>query len=153
MKLAGILCAIALATVAHDATATAPHPSLPPALAKAVAAFDRAQMEGDGAALQRLLADDYVLFNSRALVEDKADFIHDYTAPGYSLKPFTIEDEVVRYWPGGAVLGGVVTLEGTSEGKPFKVRLRFADIWRQRDGRWQVIFTEATRAPWPGRAP
>ncbi|CAM5518251.1 nuclear transport factor 2 family protein [Rhodanobacter lindaniclasticus] len=131
------------------AAATAPHASLPPALARAVAAFDRAQVEGDGAALQRLLADDYVLFNSRALVESKADFIRDYTAPGYSLRPFTVEDELVRHWPGGAVLGGVVTLEGTSGGQPFTARLRFADIWRERDGRWQVIFTQATRVPAP----
>lgn len=131
------------------AAATAPHASLPPALARAVAAFDRAQFEGDGAALQRLLADDYVLFNSRALVESKADFIRDYNASGYSLRPFTVEDELVRHWPGGAVLGGVVTLEGTSGGQPFKARLRFADIWRERDGRWQVIFTQATREPAP----
>lgn len=147
MRAALALFALAVAFHARDAQATAPHTMLPPALAKAVADFDRAQMDGDGAALARLLADDYVLFNSRALVEDKATFIRDYTAPGTSMKPFTIEDEVVRHWPGGAVLGGVVTLEGTSEGKPYKVRLRFADIWAERDGRWQVIFTEATRVP------
>lgn len=143
------LFAVAATLHAGGIYATSPHAMLPPALAKAVAEFDRAQMQGDGAALQRLLADDYVLFNSRALVQDKAGFIHDYTVPGYSLKPFTVEDEVVRYWPGGAVLGGVVTLEGTSEGKPYKVRLRFADIWRERDGRWQVVFTQATRVPPP----
>ncbi|MEI7036823.1 nuclear transport factor 2 family protein [Fulvimonas yonginensis] len=146
MKTAIALFALAVAFHAH---ATAPHRMLPPALAKAVAAFDRAQMQGDGAALARLLADDYVLFNSRARVEDKAAFIRDYTAPGFSMEPFTIEDEVVRHWPGGAVLGGVVTLEGTREGKPYKVRLRFADIWAERGGRWQVIFTEATRVPTP----
>ena len=149
MKTATALLALVVAFFARDARATAPHPMLPPALAKAVAEFDRAQMQGDGAALGRLLADDYVLFNSRGLVEDKAAFIHDYTAPGTSMKPFTVEDEVVRHWPGGAVLGGVATLEGTSEGKPYKVRLRFADIWAERDGRWQVVFTEATRVPSP----
>ncbi|MCX7513192.1 nuclear transport factor 2 family protein [Frateuria hangzhouensis] len=149
MKIATAVFALAVAFHAHDVHATSPHAMLPPALATAVAAFDRAQVDGDGAALQRLLADDYVLFNSRARVEDKADFIRDYTAAGYSLKPFTVEEEVVRHWPGGAVLGGVATLEGTSEGKPFKVRLRFADIWREQDGRWQVIFTEATRVPSP----
>jgi len=149
MKTAIVLFALAAAFHGRDACATAPHAMLPPALAKAVAAFDRAQMEGDGAALAGLLADDYVLFNSRGRVEDKTAFIHDYTAPGTSMKPFTVEDEVVRHWPGGAVLGGVVTLEGTSEGKPYKVRLRFADIWAQHDGRWQVVFTQATRVPAP----
>ena len=149
MKPAIALLALVAALHARDARATAPHTMLPPALAKAVAEFDRAQMQGDGPALARLLADDYVLFNSRGLVEDKTAFIHDYTAPGSSMKPFTVEDEVVRHWPGGAVLGGVVTLEGTSEGKPYKVRLRFADIWAERDGQWQVVFTEATRVPSP----
>lgn len=149
MKPVIVLFALVAAFHARDARATAPHAMLPPALAKAVAEFDRAQMQGDGPALARLLADDYVLFNSRGLVEDKAAFIHDYTAPGTSMKPFTIEGEVVRHWPGGAVLGGVVTLEGTSEGKPYKVRLRFADIWAERDGRWQVVFTGATRVPTP----
>jgi ketosteroid isomerase-like protein len=147
MKTAIALLTLAVAFHARDARATSAHAMLPPALAAAVAQFDRAQMEGDGAALGRLLADDYVLFNSHAQVEDKAAFIRDYTARGFSLKPFTVEDEVVRQWPGGAVLGGVAMLEGSSEGKPYKVRLRFADIWRERDGRWQVIFTEAVRVP------
>lgn len=149
MKIAIALFALAAAVAAGELRATAPHPMLPPALARAVAEFDRAQAEGDGAALRRLLADDYVLFNSRARVEDKADFIRDYTAAGYTLEPFEIEEEVVRYWPGGAVLGGVVTLQGTRDGKPFEVRLRFADIWRERDGHWQVVFTGATRMPSP----
>lgn len=147
MKTVLALAALAVAFHARDARATSAHAMLPPALARAVAAFDRAQMDGDGGALGRLLADDYVLFNSRGLVEDKAAFIRDYTAPGSSMKPFTVEQELVRHWPGGAVLGGVVMLQGTSEGKPYKVRLRFADIWAERDGHWQVIFTQATRVP------
>ncbi|HET6805713.1 MAG TPA: nuclear transport factor 2 family protein [Frateuria sp.] len=149
MKTAIALFALAAALHARGALATAPHAMLPRNLARAVAEFDRAQVQGDGAALARLLADDYVLFNSRGRVEDKAAFIRDYTAAGTTMKPFTVEDEVVRHWPGGAVLGGLVTLEGTSEGKPYTVRLRFADIWRERDGRWQVVFTGATRVPAP----
>lgn len=147
MKTAAILFSLAAAWHVPDAHATARHAMLPPALARAVAAFDRAQVSGDGEALGRLLADDYVLFNSRAQVEDKAAFIRDYTAPGTSMQPFTVEEEVVRQWPGGAVLGGVATLRGTAAGAPYSVRLRFADVWAERNGRWQVIFTEATRAP------
>ncbi|PWK92273.1 nuclear transport factor 2 family protein [Fulvimonas soli] len=142
--------AVALALATADGTAGGdPHAALPPALRRAVAEFDHAQIHGDGAALRRLLAADYVLVNSRALIEDKADFIRDYTAPGYRLQPYTVEDEVIRLWPGGAVMAGAVTLEGTSDGRPFKVRLRFADVWRERDGAWQVVFTEATRVPPP----
>ena len=148
MKRIACLAAVVAAFVVTPALyATAPHAMLPPALAKAVAAFDQAQIHGDGAALQRLLADDYVLFNSQGKVENKQDFIRDYTTPGFTMKPFTVEQEVVRQWPGGAVMGGVATLEGTSDGKPYRVRLRFADIWGLRDGRWQVIHTSAMHLP------
>ena len=145
MKFPALLLAAALLPPA--ALATAPHPMLPPALAKAVAEFDDAQVHGDAAALGRLLADDYVLVNSQAQTEDKAAFIRDYTAAGFTLAPFTVEHELIRHWTGGAVLGGVATLRGTSGGKPYAVRLRFADVWRERDGHWQVVFTEAARVP------
>jgi hypothetical protein len=49
-------------------------------------------------------------------------------------------------WATGAVLGGVVDAHGTSEGKPYAVRLRFVDIWAKRDGKWQVIYTQARHA-------
>lgn len=148
MKRIACLAAVAAALAVIPATyATASHAMLPAALARAVADFDQAQIHGDGAALKRLLADDYVLFNSQGKVEDKQDFIRDYTTPGFTMKPFTVEQEVVRQWPGGAVMGGVATLEGTSDGKPYRARLRFADIWALRDGRWQVIHTSAMRVP------
>lgn len=131
----------------HAADISKAHAALPPDLAQAVAEFDQAQMHGDGKALARLLADDYVLVNSRALTENKADFINDYTAPGFKLEPYVVEQEIIRSWNDGAVLGGVATLQGMSEGKPFKARLHFADIWRKRNGQWQVIFTQAMRDP------
>lgn len=133
----------------HATDIPAAHRQLPVDLAQAVAAYDRAQIEGDGKALGRLLADDYVLVNSQLQVEDKAEFIRDCTAPGWKLQPFVVEQEIVRHWRDGAVLGGVATLQGTSEGKPFTARLRFADIWRKRDGRWQVVYTQAARDPAP----
>lgn len=131
----------------HATGLPASHRQLPPELARAVAEFDRAQIAGDGKALGRLLTDDYVLVNSRLQVEDKADFISDYTVAGWKLSPFVVEQEIDRSWQDGAVLGGVVTLRGSSAGKPFEVRLRFADVWRKRAGRWQVIYTQAMRVP------
>ncbi len=126
------------------------YPDLPPDLAAAARAFDAAQVEGDGAALDRLLADDYLLVNSSGETETKADFIRDYTAEGFSFAPFTIQQSVERVWDNGAVLGGVVDARGTSEGKPYKVRLRFVDVWAKRDGRWQVVYTQAQHVP-PGK--
>lgn len=123
------------------------HATLPDDLRQAVADFDRAQLHSDVAELERLLADDYVLYNSQGQVEDKRRFIEDYR--GMRLEPFHVEDETIRLLGDAAVMAGVATLKGTdlASGQPFTVRLRFSDIWRKRDGRWQVAFTQATRAP------
>lgn len=141
---ATVLCA-ATAFPAGAAGAD-PHAGLPTELRQAVADFDRAQLHSDVAELERLLADDYVLFNSQGKVESKADFLHDYA--GLKLQPFAVEDETVRVFGDAAVLAGVATLSGTdlASGEAFSLRLRFADVWRKRDGRWQVAFTQATRA-------
>ena len=61
MKTTIALFALVAAFHARDARATAPHAMLPLALAKAVAAFDRAQMQCDVSLIARLLADYYVL--------------------------------------------------------------------------------------------
>lgn len=123
--------------------------ALPADLARAAAEYDQAQIAGDGKALQRLLADDYTLVNSRAEVSDKAGLIRDYTDPDYRLDLYTVREPVEKVWRDGAVLGGTVALSGTDHGKRFSTQIRFADIWARRRGQWQVIFTQVTKVPTP----
>jgi hypothetical protein len=122
-------------------------PELPQDLAQAAADYDQAQIKSDGAALRRLLADDYEL--GACKIYSKAEFIADSTTPGSTLEPCTVKNAINRVWSDGAVLSGEVTLKGMDAGKPFTIRTRFADIWRKRDGKWQVVFTEVTRFPKP----
>lgn len=131
-----------IATLAAAAPA-----KIPAELAARVQAYDDAQIKGDAAALQDLLADDYVLVNSRGQRQTKAQLIADYTKPGFKLEPFTVEEPVELVWSDGAVMGGVATLRGVDEGQSFEVRLRFSDIWAKRQGKWRVIYTHASRDP------
>ena len=119
---------------------------LPPDLAKAVADYDAAQIKGDGAELKRLLADDYTLLNSSGAIENKAQLIADYAAPGYKLDPFVVREPIEKVWANGAVMGGIATLSGMDGGKRFEVTLRFADIWAKRHGVWQVIYTHVSKS-------
>jgi hypothetical protein len=121
-------------------------PSIPYDLAAAVAGYDRAQLNGDRAELQRLLADDYLLVNSSGKTETKAQLIADYVQPGFDLQTLVIEQPVHRVWDGGAVMGGIGTLSGMDSGKRFEARLRFADVWAKRNGEWQVVYTHAEKA-------
>ena len=120
---------------------------VPPELAAAVAAYDRAQIDSNRAELERWLAYDYLLMNSGGATETKAQLIADYTAPGFDLEPFTIEQPVEKVWKDGAVMGGIATIRGTDGGKRYEMRLRFADIWAKRNGRWQVIYSQVAKAP------
>ena len=142
---------LALAVLCLSTAAMAAEPQdygkMPADLAPRAEAFDAAQINGDGKALADLLADDYMLVNSSARIENKAQFIADYTDPNFKLLPFTIGDQVVRAWDKGAVLGGRVLMRFTDHGKPGQAELHFADVWAKRDGKWRVIFTEVTRVP------
>ena len=120
---------------------------VPPELAVAVAAYDKAQIDSNRSELERWLADDYLLVNSSGATETKAQLIADYTAPGFDLEPFNVEQPVEKVWKDGAVMGGVATIRGTDGGKRYEVRLRFSDIWAKRNGRWQVIYTQVSKAP------
>jgi ketosteroid isomerase-like protein len=139
-----LVCHAALSTqlaLAGEAT------KLPNDLAEAVKGYDKAQIDGSRALLETYLADDYALVNGSAQIENKAQMIAESTAVGFHMKPYVVRDQIVRVWSTGAVMAGLVEIEGEDGGKPFRGRMRFADIWRKRDGRWQVVFTEVTRVP------
>jgi hypothetical protein len=124
---------------------------LPADLAKAVKDYDQAQIKGNRAELERLLADDYTLLNSAGKTETKAQFVAESTAPDFKLEPFVVQEAIEKVWSDGAVMGGVAHLRGVDGGKPFEVDLRFSDIWAKRNGKWQVIYTHASRPPAPAK--
>jgi hypothetical protein len=143
MLSARIILSIALGLSSLTASAA----TIPADLAKAVKDYDQAQISGDRAELERLLADDYTLANSGSQLETKAQLIADYTAPGYKLQPFVVTEPIEKVWNDGAVMAGIVRLQGSDGGQPFDATLRFADIWAKRGGTWQVIYTQVSRAP------
>ncbi len=119
--------------------------ALPKDLSAAVAAWDEAQLRGDARAIDRLLADEYLLVSGSGALETKPQFKAELTDPDYKLDPFTIEEPIARIWLNGAVLGGVVRERGLDHGKSFDARIRFADVWAHRSGRWQLIYTHVSR--------
>lgn len=112
----------------------------------AVQAYEKAQMNGDRAALEQLLSEDYLLVNSGGAHESKAQFIADLTAPGFKLDPYGIQAPFRRVWADGAVVGGIAHLAGTDGGQRFDACIRYADVWKRDGERWVVVFTHVARA-------
>jgi ketosteroid isomerase-like protein len=119
--------------------------TLPPDLAAAAHDYDRAQFDNDVATLDRLVVDDFVLVNSNATVENKAQFLADFKLPGFRIEPYVIEQPVHKVWRDGAVIGGLVNLHWTQDGRQQTRQLRVAYVWVKRDGRWLVTYVQVTR--------
>ena len=120
---------------------------LPPDLAKAVQDYDRAQIHNDIPTLERLVADDYVLVNSNATVENKQQFLADFSLPGFKIDPYVVEQPMEKMWGSAAVIGGLVHLSWTQDGKHQTRLLRVAYVWAKRNGLWQATYTQVTRVP------
>lgn len=120
---------------------------LPAALAREVHEYERAQIEGDRVALERIIADDFVLIGGDGTRTSKAGHIAEFTNPDLDLEPVVVRDVVEHVWRDGAALGGTVELKGTAGGVAFQQTLRYMDVWALRDGRWQVVYGQATRVP------
>ena len=133
-------------TLAREPATSASSP-LPADLAAAVQAFDQATARNDTATLARLVADDYVLVNSDASVENKAQYLADFMLPGFRIDPYTIEQPVLKLSDGSALVSGVVHLGWTQDGRHQTRTIRIAHTWALRDGRWRLVYTQVTRVP------
>jgi len=120
---------------------------LPPDLAKAVRDYDQAQFHNDMATLEHLVADDYMLVNSNATVENKQQFLADFNLPGFRIDPYVLEQPVAKVWGDAAVVGGLVHLSWTQDGKHQTRLLRVAYVWAKRSDHWQATYAQVTRVP------
>jgi hypothetical protein len=140
-----VVGAALLAAPVHAEQKFGDYHTLPKDLAEAATAFDAAQFYANKAELERLLADDFVLANTRNENRTKAQFIADQTAPGGKTLTLSLDVNVQKVWADGAVLAGTADATGLDKDKPFAVKVRFVDVWVKRDGRWLVVFTQANR--------
>ncbi|ALN93649.1 MULTISPECIES: nuclear transport factor 2 family protein [Lysobacter] len=135
--------AVILALITAPAFAT----ELPPDLAKAIDDYDRAQVRNDTETLARLVDDDYILVNSDASVENKQQFLADFHLPGFKIDPYALQERIQKVWGDGAVIGGLLHLGWTQDGRHQTRTLRVSYVWAKRDGRWRATYGQVTRVP------
>lgn len=120
------------------------------AIRAAAQAFDDAQLHGDRAVLERMLAPDFLLVRGSGRIGDKADFIAGFTDPKSHLEPFEITDRLfIRPSSDTAIVGGEARVRGTDNGKPLAEHFRYSDMFAKRDGQWIVVYTQVTPLPLP----
>ena len=113
-------------------------------LRKLVQAWDRADVAGDTATLDRLLADEFSFVGG----QNKAQYLAALKSKPADL---TIDSAVstdvqVQVYGNTAVLTGLDTITGKNKGEPYTNRWLYMDVWVKRSGRWQCVKTYSTLA-------
>ncbi len=138
-----LLLAAAVSLAAGAATA-----STETEVKQAAREFDAAQLNADRAALERFLAQDFVFVRGSGVVAGRDAFLASFASGTLKLDPFTVINPVfVDLGPDAAIVGGEATLTGTENGERFVERFRYADTFKRRDGRWQVVYVQVTPLP------
>jgi ketosteroid isomerase-like protein len=108
-----------------------------------------AMLAADVAALDRLLSPDLTYTHSSARVETKQEYIEAIKTGASKYKVIEPEDIRVRVYGSTAVLTGRCRFEVTSGGQDLKLRVRYTDVYVNRDGAWRMVAWQSTRIPEP----
>jgi ketosteroid isomerase-like protein len=113
------------------------------AVQDAYKAYIRAWKTRDVAALQKIIADDYMAVNFENKVSSKE--IEISTAESDPLWNQMTVDEIHTHIVGTtAVASGFISAQGQRpDGNVFNAKVRFLAVLVKRDGRWQLLATES----------
>ena len=107
--------------------------------------FARAVTNNDAGALDRFLADDWIIVDPDGSIIDKARFLGVIESGVLSHELMESTDMRVRLYGNTAVVTGLTTTKGKFMGQDFASCERATDIFvKQTDG-WQCVFTQLTR--------
>lgn len=107
--------------------------------------LSEANRTGDVDFVMRTEDENYTLTNSRALVSHRADDIEELRKRDPRYDVFHTHDMQARVYGDTGVVIGIVSLKGTSGGKPFEADMRFTDTFVKRDGGWKIVAAQVTK--------
>jgi len=111
-------------------------------------AYRDAAMRQDIAAINRILADDFIATSSRGETRDKAREIDDIRpSSDYTMEGFDLDDINVRVFGETTVATGRSTLRAAFRGRSNTSVFRYTRVYVKRGGEWQVVAQQLTRIP------
>ncbi|MGI0070566.1 MAG: nuclear transport factor 2 family protein [Thermoplasmata archaeon] len=111
--------------------------------------YQAAVARNDAPAMDRILADDFVLISSTGRVFSKTDLLDEARSGRYVYERQDDTDRTVRVWGDTAVVTALLWAKGTEDGKPFAYRVWFSDTYARLAGAWKYVIGHASgRLPW-----
>jgi ketosteroid isomerase-like protein len=110
------------------------------------AAWNRAHVSSDTAALAGLWADDLVVAVPEMPVMSKMDLLRFWRSGRSAITRYETSDLRVRLYGDAAVVTGHLSRERNFNGRTVSDAWRFTKVYARRDGRWQVVAYHASVA-------
>jgi len=113
---------------------------------EAMRLYEEAYGHNDVAALEKILADDFVFTSSRGVVVTKAQELSDIGSGQMKAESAALDDDVqVRLRANTAVVTGRVTLRGVWRGQDFSGTYRVTATWVKEIRLWRLLAVHSSR--------
>jgi ketosteroid isomerase-like protein len=109
------------------------------------AAFESAERDGDAAALDELLTDDFLSIGDQGRIFDKDGWIGRYASFGYDLLETSEVD--VRVHDGAAIVRNIQHSRATFDGLQFDLTVRVGQVWVTDADRWRLAGIQFSPLP------
>ena len=106
--------------------------------------WSEAWAKNDTHFLDQLYAMDYAAVSPAGNMVDKAQGIKEDTGPDMTDKSFKLSDMKARVYGETGVVMGRNDVKYKKGGKAQQMQFTFTDVFVKRDGRWQVVASQAT---------
>ena len=142
-----LCCALAIAwTVSLAALQRPPVESDQEVLIKLEQGWNEAFYRKDVVFIENVLADEFIATYEDGSRGDKAKELALAAAFNQQVESAIQDEFMVRVYRDTAVVSFTLRLVGIRQGKQTDLTLRYTDVWVMRDGRWQCVSSQSTRA-------
>lgn len=107
--------------------------------------FAEAIVKNDPEAIERFVADDWIIIDPDGRLIDKERFLEVIQSGELTHEMMDSSDSRVRIYGDSAVLTALTRTKGTFRGQEFSTQERATDVFVKRDGRWQCVLSQLTR--------
>lgn len=109
----------------------------------------RQARRGDPTALNRILADSFIGTSLRGRRMNKAQFVRISGNPNLRFTSFRTDQTNIRIYGASALSTGRATIAARNEDIPVSFQFRYALIYAQQGGSWQIVGLHLTRIAQP----
>jgi ketosteroid isomerase-like protein len=114
-------------------------------------AWRNAMLKSDAAALDSLLAEDYMAITPSGTLQSKEEALASMRSGEIHLTAITLSDRKMRFYGSTALVTSRAEVSGTTTGRDISGAFRYTHVYaRNKQGAWKIVSFEANRIREPG---